>query len=181
MASIGDTGLTQPSWLPDPLRYTDFEGDWEKFLATVYQIFERDFKHSRPRYEGQTVVHDTRIEDGKEAGFWHMTCRYEPLTKAREMDLRRCERIPWPRPMIEHPADEALSVWKAERKKPGSPRQIRILIWLENLDYLVVLAERPKVTILVTAYCTDFESHKEKLRKERDGYYERQKPPGEAT
>jgi hypothetical protein len=181
MAGIGDTGLTQPSWLPDALQYADFHGDWGEFLATVYQIFERDFKQSRPSYEGKTVVHDTRIEDGKEVGFWHITCRYEARTHARETDLRRCERIPWPRPMIEHSTDRSLSVRKNKRKKPGSPRQTRVLIWLENLDYLVVLAERPKAMILVTAYCTDIESHKEKLRKERGGYGERQKPPGKAT
>jgi len=173
--------VTQPSWLPDALRYSDFDGDWERFLATVYQIFERDFKQSRPSYEGRTVVPDTRIEDGKEAGFWHMTCRYEPRTQAREMDLRRCERIPWPRPMIEHSADKSLSVWKSERKKPSRSRQTRVLIWLENLDYVVVLAERPRAMILVTAYCTDIKSHKEKLRKERDEYYKTQKPPAGAT
>jgi len=173
--------VTQPSWLPDALRYSDFDGDWARFLAAVYQVFERDFKQSRPSYEGRIVVHDARVEDGKEAGFWHMTCRYEARTHAREVDLRRCERIPWPRPMIEHSTDRSLSVWKTERKKSGSPRQIRVLIWLESLDYVVVLAERPRAMILVTAYCTDIESHKDKLRKERDEYYERQKPPGWAT
>ena len=150
-------------------------------MAAVYQVFELDFKQSRPSYEGRTVVHDTRIEDGKEAGFWHMICRYEARTHAREMDLRRCERIPWPRPMIGHSTDKSLSVWRSERKKPSRSRQTRVLIWLENLDYVVVLAERPRAMILVTAYCTDIESHKEKLRKERDEYYKRQKPPAEAT
>ena len=181
MASDGDTGVTQTSWLPDALRYSDFDGDWGQFLAAVYQVFELDFKQSRPSYEGRTVVHDTRIEDGKEAGFWHMICRYEARTHAREMDLRRCERIPWPRPMIGHSTDKSLSVWRSERKKPSRSRQTRVLIWLENLDYVVVLAERPRAMILVTAYCTDIESHKEKLRKERDEYYKRQKPPAEAT
>ena len=173
--------MTQPSWLPKALRYNDFDGDWEKFLAVVYHIFERDFKQSRPSFEGRTVVHDARIEDGKEAGFWHLTCRYEPQTHAREMDLRRCERVPWPRPMIEHSADKSLSVWKDERKRPRRPRQTRILIWLEALDYLVVLAERPTAMILVTAYCTDIKSQKDKLRKERDEYYRTQKPPSGAT
>ena len=91
------------------------------------------------------------------------------------------DRIPWPRPMIEHSTDKSLSVWKSERKKPSRPRQTRVLIWLENLDYIVVLAERPRAMILVTAYCTDIKSHKEKLRKERDEYYKMQKPPDGAT
>jgi hypothetical protein len=173
--------MTKPSWLPDPLQYSDFNGEWDRFLATVYQIFERDFKKSNPKYQDYPVTYDSRIEDGKEAVFWHMTCRYYPGTRGREMDLRRCERIPWPRPMIEHSTDTSLSVWKNERKKPSRPRQTRVLIWLENLDYIVVLAERPKEMILVTAYCIDIKSQKEKLKKERDGYYKMQKPPGGAT
>jgi hypothetical protein len=83
--------------------------------------------------------------------------------------------------MIEHAPDKSLSVWKDERKKPGKPRQTRVLIWLESLDYLVVLAERPRAMILVTAYCTDIESHRDKLRKERDEYCRKQKPPGGTT
>jgi len=155
-----------PEWLPEALRYSDFNGDWDKFLAAVYGIFERDFKKSRPRYEGRPVTYDSSLEDGKEAAFWHI------IQGGREPDLRRCERIPWPRPMIEHPADAALSIWKNERKN-----QTRVLIWLEELDYIVVLTERPRVMVLVTAYCTDIKSQREKLRKERDEYYEMQKPP----
>jgi len=170
-----------PEWLPEALRYSDFKGEWDRFLSAVYQVFEHDFKSSRPGYQGLEVTYDSRIEDGKEAVFWHMTCRYEPGTRDREMDLRRCERIPWPRPMIEHSTDTSISLWKNERRKPGRPRQTRVLIWLENLDYIVVLAERPREMILVTAYCTDIKSQKEKLKKERDKYYKMQKPPQRTT
>jgi|GEM_PF-4070423 len=52
---------------------------------------------------------------------------------------------------------------------------------MDGLDYVVVLAERPRAMILVTAYFVDIESHKQKLRKERYRYYEMQKPPGGAT
>ena len=164
--------MTKPSWLPEALVYNDFKGDWDKFLTTVYQIFERDFKNSKPTYQALPVNYDARIEDGKEAVFWHLICRDDYRTKKRELDLRRCERIPWPRPIIEHPSDLAISTWKSERQ-----RETRVLIWMEALDYLVVLAERPRSVILVTAFCTDIKSHKEKLIKEREKYYKMQKPP----
>lgn len=173
--------MTYPSWLPEALQYGDFNGEWEKFLAAVYQIFERDFKHSRPGYLGKSVVHDSKIENGKEAAFWHLISRDDPRTGNREMDIRRCERVLWPRPIIEHLADNAVSVWKVERKKADRKSQTRVLIWLENLDYLVVLAERPKAMVLITAYCTDIESQREKLRRERDEYFRKQKPPRVAT
>jgi hypothetical protein len=161
-----------PDWLPDVLRYSDFNGEWERFLAIVYQIFERDFKHSTPTYQGHPVIYDSRIEDGKEAAFWHITCRDDPRTQKRELDIRRCERIPWPRPMIEHSKESTISVWKNKRK-----HDTRVLIWLESLDYLVVIAEKPRSMILITAYCTDIKSQRQKLIKERKEYYKMQKPP----
>jgi hypothetical protein len=144
------------------LRYSDFDGDWEKFLATVYQIFERDFKQSRPSYRGLPLDYDSRSEEGKEAVFWHLTSRYDKKTGNREMDLRRCERMPWPSPIIERSQDKQLSVWKNKRGK-----EIRILLWLEAMDYLVVLKESRHTVILVTAYCTDRDHTRDKLRSER--------------
>lgn len=162
----------RPDWLPEALRYSDFGGDWDRFLKVVYGVFQRDFKQSRPCFQGRPVAFDSRIEAGKEAAFWHIVCRDDRRTRKREVDIRRCERIPWPRPLIEHPADSAVAVWRNERKG-----QTRILIWLEGLDYLVVLADRRNAVVLVTAYCTDIESQRRKLRKERDEYSRMQKPP----
>ena len=168
--------MTQPSWLPDALRYGDFDGDWERFLDAVYQIFELDFKRSRPSYGGRPVAYDSRMEQGKEAAFWHITSSIDPNTRDRVPDLRRCERIPWPRPMIEHPNDDMLAVWKNKRK-----RDTRVLLWLEKFDYLVVLTETSRTIVIVTAYCTDRKHTRTKLRKERESYLEMQKPPGGAT
>lgn len=167
---------SHPAWLPEALRYGDYGGDWDKFLAAVYEVFERDFKQSRPNYQGCPVGYDCRMENGKETAFWHMTSSVDRNTVDRLPDLRRCERIPWPRPMIEHQNDKALAVWQNKRK-----RDTRVLLWLEQLDYLIVLAEKPRTIVLITAYCTDREHTRAKLRKERDNYLEKQKPPRGAT
>ena len=136
-------------------------------------IFERDFKFSRPSYKSVPITHDNNIIDGKEAAFWHIIQKEDFQASGRVPDLRRCERIPWPRPMIEHSNDAAISVWKNIRH-----RQARILIWLEQLNYLVVLAKMPKEIVLVTAYCTDYKRKCDQLRKERDEYRRKmQKPP----
>ena len=166
-----------PEWLPAALRYSDFDGDYDRFLAVVYEVFERDFRQSPPHYHKCPVSYDSLIEDGKEAAFWHITSGFDRRTGKRELDLRRAERIPWPKPMIEHCADRAISVWRNERIREKGARQTRILIWLEKLDYLVVLAEVKRLIVLVTAYCTDSNHRRRKLRKERDEYYRMQKPP----
>ena len=172
---------SRPPWLPKELRYADYKGDWDKFLEAIYGIFECDFKHSCPKYKGLPLFYDSRMEAGKEAAFWHLIQRHDCRAQDRVPDLRRCERIPWPKPIIEHPTDKAMSLWKNERKSPKGGRQTRVLLWLEKLDYIVVLAERPKETILITAYCTDIKSQREKLIKERDEYLKMQKPPVRAT
>ena len=166
-----------PDWLPAALRYSDFDGDYDRFLVAVYEVFERDFNQSKPHYHNRPITYDSRIEDGKEAAFWHITSSFDPSTGNRELDLRRAERIPWPKPMIENCTDKAISVWRNERIRGKGANQTRILIWLERLDYLVVLAEMKRLTVLITAYCTDSNHQRRKLRKERDEYYEMQKPP----
>ena len=79
--------------------------------------------------------------------------------------------------MIENCTDKTISVWRNERIRKRGAKQTRILIWLEGLDYLVVLAEMRRLTVLVTAYCTDSNHQRRKLRKERNEYYGMQKPP----
>lgn len=172
---------SRPPWLPEELQYADYSGDWDKFLEAVYKIFECDFKSSCPKYKGLPLIYDSKLELGKEMAFWHLIQRHDCRAQDRVPDLRRCERIPWPKPIIEHPSGEAVSVWKNKRKKPNRRLQIRVLLWLEKLDYIVVLAERPKGMVLITAYCTDIKSHREKLIKERDNYLKMQKPPIRTT
>jgi|WetSurMetagenome_2_1015567.scaffolds.fasta_scaffold182708_2 hypothetical protein len=170
--------MDKPQWLPDTLH---FDGNWEEFITGVYHIFERDFKLSKPKFGTLPVNHDSRIIDGREAGFWHIVQKDDPLANERLPDIGRCEHIPWPKPIIENSSDKTISVWKIEKKKPGSPRQTRVYIWLEDFDYLIALRERPQEMILITAFCVGHESYKRKLRQERDNYLKMQKPPFRAT
>lgn len=164
------------SWIPKPLCYADYGGDWDRFLADVYKIFDNDFKKSRPIYKSLPVSHDSRIEYGKEAGFWHIVQSEDSTAGTRVPDLRRCEHITWPKPIIENCKDGAVSVWETETKKPGYGRQTRIILWVKDYDYLVILRPRPKGPILITAYCVIHESHKEKLRKQRNEYLKQKTP-----
>jgi len=171
--------MTPPVWLPPAL---SFGGHWETFIETVYQVFEQDFKHSRPSFRGLAVHHDSRIEDGREVGFWHIVQRDDATAGERVPDLKRCERIPWPKPTIDHSTDSTVSVWENERKTSRHyGLQKRVLIWLEEADYLVVMTAKEKFMILVTAFRVDDDSYKEKLRNERDEFYKKQKPPQGAT
>ena len=165
-----------PEWLPEPLGYNDFGGDWNKFLAAVYSIFERDFKQSKLNYGGLPVSYDSEIENGKEAAFWHVTTSTDASTQERVPDLRRCERISWLRPIIEHSDDKALKVWREERR-----RGIRIHLWLEEFDHVVVLKEGPRAIALVTAFCVDSNHMRRNLKKRWEEFSGKQTPPSRAT
>lgn len=155
--------------LPPLLELSDFDGDWKRYIDTVFGEFHRDFLSSQPKLNRRWVrCRRDPIYDGKEAGFWHCTSE-GPAEDERIPDLRRCERIRWIRYAIEH--DEVVGVdhWTNRRGN-----EIRHLFWV-NEEFLVVVGERIRkrdgfqYMQLITAYCTMEESRKRKLRKERDG------------
>ena len=159
-----------PLWLPQQLR---FDGDWERLLAQAYSTFVQDFKTRPPRFRDRPVKHDDRIgPDGKEEGFWHIVSQDDRDTEQRLPDIARCERVPWIRPTIVNSRSPAISLWRNDHK-----RRKRVLLWLERLDYLIVLEERPEIVVLLTAYCTDRKHTRRKLRQERADYQRKQAPP----
>ena len=79
----------------------------------------------------------------------------------RNPDFQRCRRIRWPRPIIEHADGLVVKIWENRR---GS--ETRVCLWLENVEYLVVLALRRRYLLLWTAYPVTEPHRKRKLQKE---------------
>lgn len=75
--------------------------------------------------------------------------------------MRRCERIRWPRASIEN--CDALGVKCWETTRDG---QVRIMIWLEAADYVVVLSKRDGYVLPWTAYFIEHSHRKGKLQRE---------------
>ena len=152
----------QADWLPEMVRLSNYDGDAEKYLDAVFAVFYRDFIMSQPKYEGKWVrCRRDPIVDGKEAGFWH--CVSEgPDEATRTLAFERCERIAWIRYVIEHARDRKVDVWSRSKR-----RDRRCYLWCDE-SYLVVLGERKRHYQLITAFCTDREHTKRKLRRERD-------------
>jgi hypothetical protein len=100
------------------------------------------------------------MEQGKEATFWHLTSTGTGEA-SRLPDLRRCERIRWPRPVIDKSTDHPVSVWA--NKRGGEDR---ICLWIRGDNYLVVLARRKGYLLPWTAYCVEQEHTRRKLERE---------------
>lgn len=87
--------------LPPLLLLEDFGHNWDEYFEAIYKIFCRDFVVSKPNFEGKRfALKKHPMIKGKEATFWHIISEGR-LEDNRLPDLRRCERIGWPRPIIE--------------------------------------------------------------------------------
>lgn len=157
--------------LPDLIKFEDYKGDWNKYIEAVYSFFKKDFIDGKPRYNGNKVVlRKYPLFKGKEACFWHITSEGEDENK-RTPDLRKCERIRWIKPIIESYPNKEITFWKSKRKNRN-----RICLCYGDWEYLVVLEDRTKYILLMTAHPIEREHTKKKLEKEYEEYT-KQTPP----
>ena len=164
--------------IPPLLQWDGQANTWKKYIEEVFSAFYDDFIKTQPQFHGYWVrCYQQPTYDGKEGGFWHCVTfgeTHREPEQNRQPDLRRCERIRWPRFIIEHvdSGDFRIDYWtKVHVTSRG--QQTRHYLWLQE-EYVVVLEEnrRPgKSTIfyLVTAYVTDQKRTMDRFHKERAG------------
>ena len=157
--------MSDISWLPDLVLFEDFGGDWGKYLDALYAYFKKDFVDGKPVFRGQRLgLKRHPLSQGKEATFWHMISEGKGEDE-RLPDFRRCERIRWPKPTIEHSGEPVIKVWENERRG-----ETRICLWLEAEEYLVVLAKRKGYLLPWTAFMVTLPHEKRKRQKEYEAY-----------
>lgn len=151
--------------LPEIITLEEFDGNFHNFYEEVYSIFKKDFVDTKPTYRGTKL----RLKmhpyiEGKEYTFYHFTHDGDIETE-RLPNLRRLERIGYPRPIIDNSEHEILKVWKNNRG-----RHERILILHEQENYIVILEDREDYILPWTAYYIDKEHRMRKLLKEYEAY-----------
>lgn len=163
------------SWLPGLIAFSTYDGDWNAYVEAVYAVFHRDFVVSKPRFPGKRVgLKRYPDPDGKGATFWHMVSEGR-VEDERLPVLARCERIAWPRPMIDMLAalitgDDRVRCWRQDRG-----RAKRIAIALTDFSYLVVLDDRGDYVLPWTAYPIDRQHQRDKLQREWSHWRRHQK------
>jgi len=147
--------------LPDLLTLEDHDGDWPTFFQAVYAAFCMDFVDSQPTFRGQRLALKRHPEhEGKSATFWHMISEGS-VEADRTPDLRRCERIRWPRPAIEGSNEVEVRCWESSRQG-----ERRVTLWVVDEDYVVVLARRNGYVLPWTAYLITYNHTRTKLERE---------------
>lgn len=162
-------------WLPPLVLLEECGGDWGAYEEVLYGWFRKDFLESKPRWPGKRVALKRHpLANGKEATFWHFI-QEGKVEEDRTPDLRRCERIRWPRPVMEAFPGEATAsnegiIWWQNRR--GT--ETRFILTLPDFSYVVVVADRGEFVLPWTAYCVEREHQRRKLRRECETYWEAQ-------
>lgn len=147
---------------PELIFFEEYEGNFNKYFEAVYQIFSAHFLMSNPLYEGLRVTAPRYPEvDGLSRTFYHITHQGDDETN-REPDIRRMERIRFPKFKIENHPHTELLVWE---KEIGRDTRIHILNKTES--YLLVLNKRKDYLLLWTAFYIE---HNHTLKKKLDEY-----------
>ena len=154
-----------PDWLPPLVLFSDFGGDWNSYLEAIYTFFKQDFIDRKPVFQGRRLgLKRHPMTHGKEATFWHMIS--EGMDEENRIpDFSRCERIRWPKPIIEHDNDPAIKIWRNRRG-----REKRVCLWFAQENYLVILADRGDYILPWTAYLVEQPHRQLKLLREYEEY-----------
>jgi hypothetical protein len=160
-------------WLPPLVLLEDSAGDWNTYENVLYSWFTSDFVKSRPAWPGKRVgLKRMPLSKGKEATFWHFISEGESEVD-RLMDIRRCERIRWPRPTMEkfidrRPMAGDCIVWWKNQRRGG---EWRYLLAVPDFSYLMIVADRGEFVLPWTQYHVDHSHRREKYRKEYHAYW----------
>lgn len=145
--------------LPDLI---ETNGEWPDVCARLYARFCEIFKCvPRKTVIGKPLVFDERrLDSDKEEGFWHVVTKGKG--ENRLFDSRRARRIGWLEMILDGtaPGVSRFSYLEGDGTK-------KLYFWIEEEDYVLILAERDSVVVLVTAYYVEHEWTRKDFRKKR--------------
>lgn len=156
-----------PDWLPEMASVNPWT---DATYEMLYEIFCRDIRDSNLRYKDCDVWIFRDTEDGRERIFWHLTSRKKKPEKIprrkrkffpadqgvveqeRLPDLRRCKRLPWVKPLIEHPSEPEVLAWDYEEGN----KMVKTYVWIRDYDFVVIMKKYPDgKRRLITSFYVD--------------------------
>lgn len=135
-----------------------------QIIDTLYDIFCRDFVHSRTLLAQKIYIdpRSHRKDEGKELDFWHLTTREEKQqvwvnnrpqwqSTGRYPDLKRGARLEWVKQiLINHNHPDVTMFYHEES---NAKKNIRLYLWAHNHDFVVILQKLGKSSsFLVTSF-----------------------------
>lgn len=159
-------------WLSNLIYLNDFSS-WIEYEDYLYEIYLDDFKYDTPYIFDKPIrirVNPKIAE--KDQTFFHMTSNSEYAKtndpNDRTPDLRRCERIKWPRDIIDNylcnnDCDcNKIKIWREPYKN-----NTRIHMLFEDVRFLIVIEERKDYMLFITSF---YMEHNHQVRKQLKKY-----------
>ncbi len=147
----------------------------------VYARYCADFRTSAPAWpvagNPLSIRRHPEIDDRCRT-YVHITSEGS-VEDERTPDLARCERISWPRLIIEefgrvYPAKSSDRIaWWMSTRTTRRGVETSYVIALADFSYVVVLGARKGYTLLTTAYPVEYSSRRAKLQRECEEYWEK--------
>lgn len=175
MTGAAPIGHGATSWLPPLEPFTNYGGNWQRYEDALYAFFCTDFVQSKPSFPNRRWAVKRHPESkGKECTFWH--CISEGKDEEERIpDMRRCERIRWPRPIIDAFATAPVRCWRTTRGRAN-----RVLIATSDFSYVVVLEDRGTYIMLWTTFHVELPNRQRDFRRECEAF-EAKLAKGQAT
>jgi hypothetical protein len=151
--------------LPELILYTKYENDWEKYEDALFSSFFNDFIAHRPKFKQKVNIVRFPEFKGRPFTFWHITSEGKK-EEERSPNFRRCERISWPKFIIENYKNKQIKYWENKRKSKEN-----ICLCFGEWEYIVILRKKKNGEVtLITAYPSDFSHQKTVWEKEYNNF-----------
>ena len=161
-------------WLPELLLLEHAGGNWGIYLDRLHARFAADFIDSKPTWPGKRVGVKRHPEyDGKSATFWHLISDGD-VEAERLPNMRRCELIGWPRPMMDEfdEADPGTTACRIVWWKESRRNEERYLLAPEDFSYIVVVADRGDYVLPWTAFWVEHTHQRDKRERAYRAFWE---------
>ncbi len=150
-----------------PKRITNDFDDYTEYENAVYNAYLNSYSQKQFTYNSKPIREKRHpLIAGKSCTFWHIVS--SGTNEDNKLpDFNRYETVSWPGFILSYCLDNCSSklVWKNKR---GS--HTRVLIYCQDIDYLVVLDEHEDYYLFWTGYPVTYTHTKNKLLKEYNDY-----------
>jgi hypothetical protein len=163
---------TQP---PELITFSEHGGDWAVYVEVIYQHYLDGLVNGKLTHKKLPIRCQFRPSyNNKGFAFWHCISEGDN-EETRTPDMARCERILWIPWVIRHAEDSIKNKITWWENKRGS--NTHVVIFLEEENYVVILAKRKDYYLFKTAYCAN-PQRKRQLIREREEYWKSRKTKG---
>jgi len=130
---------------PELVMLNDYGGNYDNYENALLEVYETDLWKGGLTFDGLNVrprVHQRYEFNGKTLDwtFAHFTSRGE-IEEDRELDLRRCERIGFIKPIIDNAHLDCVKVWQNSRPDKYNKPKISVVLWCECVNVKIVLTK----------------------------------------